>query len=149
MMRRLSAVLLIVVVVSGLRFVACPGEDAPDGPSARDEFVIRYARARAAAVQYDRVARLCIEAAAGRFWVEVDTGVPGAAMADTIGRVVDLSAEHPDVEMTAEVDTLCFDAEGLAYVAGACDPHGSIVTFSHRGGVDTVQLSPGGTVIGR
>jgi len=148
-MTRVSAVLLIIVAVAGVRFVACAGDDAPEGPSARDEFVMTYARARAAGVQYDRVARLCIEAAAGRFWVEVDTGVPGAAMADTMGRVVDLAVEYPDVDMAAAADTLCFDAEGLAYVGGPCDPHGIVVTFSHRGAVDTVQLSPGGTVIRR
>lgn len=148
-MKRVSAILSIIVVVAGVRFVACAGDDVPERPSARDEFVMKYARARAAAVQYDHVARLCIEAAAGRFWVEVDTGVPGAAMADTIGGVVDLSAEHPDVEMAAAADTLCFDARGLAYVGGACDPHGIVVTFSQRGAVDTVQLSPGGTVVRR
>lgn len=148
-MRRISAILLILIVAAGVRFVACSGEDAPVGPSARDTFASTIALARAAAVRYDRVARLCVEAAEGRFWVEVDTGVPAASMADTIGRVVHLAAEYPGVRMTAGVDTLCFDAEGLAYVVDACDPHGIIVTFSHRGRVDTVQLSPGGTVLRR
>lgn len=147
LMRRVSAVLLVIAVAAGVRFVACSGEDASVGPSARNEFVSTYALARAATMRFDRVARLCIEAAEGRYWVEVDTGVPAATMTDTIGRVIDLRTEHPGVLMTAGVDTLCFDAEGLPYVTGGCDSHETIVTLSHRGGVDTVRLSPGGTVI--
>lgn len=146
-MKRMSVVLLVIILAAGVRFVACPGEEAPVGPSARDKFVTTYALARSATMRFDRLVRLCIEAAEGRFWVEVDTGVPPATMADTIGSVIDLRTEHPGVVMTAHVDTLCFDAEGLPYVIGGCDSHETIVTFSLRGRVDTVQLAPGGTVI--
>jgi Tfp pilus assembly protein FimT len=119
--------------------------------SARDAFVNTYARARAAAVQYGREARLHLETARGQFWVEVDTGVPGAMQADTIGRVVQLGKEYAGVTMQTEtgVDTLCFDARGLAYSGGGCDGHGTFLYFSRWDRVDTIQLSLGGTVVKR
>jgi Tfp pilus assembly protein FimT len=117
--------------------------------SARDAFVNTYARTRAAAVQYGREGRLHIRADQGQFWVEVDTGVPGAMAADTIGRVVNLASEYRGVTMFATKDTLCFDARGLAFDAGACDSHDAIITFARWDRVDTVQFSLGGTVIRR
>jgi Tfp pilus assembly protein FimT len=119
--------------------------------SARDAFVNTYARARAAAVQYGREGRLHLETGRGQFWVEVDTGMPGATRADTIGRVVQLGEEYAGVTMQTElgVDTLCFDARGLAYAGGGCDSHGTFIYFSRLDRVDTIQLSIGGTVVRR
>jgi prepilin-type N-terminal cleavage/methylation domain-containing protein len=118
--------------------------------SARDVFVNTYARARAVAVQFGREARLRVDVVDGRFWVEVDTGVPPALATDTIGSVVEVRRDYGGVTMYVEnTDRLCFDARGLAYSGSGCDPHDVIVTFSRMDRVDTVQLSLGGTVVRR
>jgi hypothetical protein len=142
--------MLVVAVLLGL---SLPLASALAGRfkvgSARDAFVNTYARARAVAVQYGREARLHIAIDRGEFWVEVDTGVPGAAAADTIGRVVRLPLEYAGVSMFTTKDTLCFDARGLAFAGGGCNTHDAIVTFARWDRVDTVQLSLGGTVVRR
>ncbi|UCC73237.1 MAG: hypothetical protein JSV86_01345 [Gemmatimonadota bacterium] len=142
--------MLVIAVLLGL---SLPLASAVAGRfkvgSARDAFINTYARARAAAVQYGREGRLHVRADLGEFWVEVDTGVPGAMRADTIGRVVALASEYGGVTMFSDRDTLCFDARGLAFAGGACDPHDAIITFSRWDRVDTVQLSLGGTVVRR
>ncbi len=117
--------------------------------SARDSFVNMHARARAAAVQYGREGRLNIRAERGEFWVEVDTGVAGALRADTVGRVVNVKEQYGGVTMFAVRQVLCFDSRGLAYAAGACEPHDAIIVFSRGDRADTVQLSLGGTVVRR
>jgi hypothetical protein len=142
--------MLVIAVLLGL---SLPLASAVTGRfkvgSARNAFANTYARARAAAVQYGREGRLHIRVDQGQFWVEVDTGVPGAMLADTIGRVVHLSTEYSGVTMFSPKDTLCFDARGLAYSGGACDTHDAIITFSRWDRVDTVQLSLGGTIVRR
>ena len=146
----LAMAMLVVAVLLG---ISLPLVSAVTGRfkvgSARDAFVNTYARARAAAVQYGREARLHIETGRGEFWVEVDTGTAGAIQADTVGRVVHLPTEYGGVTMMTAVETLCFDARGLAYAGGGCDAHGVIVEFSRWDRVDTVQLSLGGTVMRR
>jgi hypothetical protein len=117
--------------------------------SARDVFINTYARARVAAVQFGREGRLHIRADQALFWVEVDTGVPGAIAADTIGHVVDVRREYGGVTMYSPRQTLCFDARGLAYSGGNCEPHNAIIVFSRMDRADTVQLSLGGTVVRR
>ena len=88
-MLELAMAMLVIAVVVGL---SLPLASAVTGRfkvgSARNAFANTYARARAAAVQYGREGRLHIRADQGQFWVEVDTGLPGAILADTIGRVV-------------------------------------------------------------
>jgi Tfp pilus assembly protein FimT len=117
--------------------------------SARDAFVNTYARARAAAIQYGREGRLQIRAAQGRFWVEVDTGGPGAMATDTIGRVVNVFDEYTGVTMFSPRQVLCFDSRGLSYSGGLCEPHDAEIIFSRVDRSDTVQLSLGGTVVKR
>lgn len=117
--------------------------------SARDVFINTYARARVAAVQFGREGRLHIRADQGLFWVEVDTGVPGAIAADTIGHVVDVRREYGGVTMSSPRQRLCFDARGLAYSGGACEPHNAIIVFSRLDRADSVRLSLGGTVVRR
>lgn len=117
--------------------------------SARDVFVNTYARARAAAVQFGREGRLHIRADQGEFWVEVDTGVPGAMAADTIGLVMNVRRDYGGVTMFSPRQQLCFDSRGLAYSGGACEPHDAIIVFSRMDRADTVQLSLGGTVVRR
>lgn len=116
---------------------------------ARDAFVNTYAKTRAAAIQYGREGRLHILAAEGRFWVEVDTGGPGAMATDTIGRVVDVFEEYTGVTMFSPRQVLCFDSRGLSYSGGLCEPHDAEIVFKRVDRADTVQLSLGGTVVRR
>lgn len=115
--------------------------------SARDTFVNYYARARAAAVQYGGEGRLHIEADESEFWVEVDTGGVGATAADTLGVVLNVSREYGGVTMFSTRRVLCFDARGLPFTGGACEPHDSPVIFRRSNRADTVQFSLGGTIV--
>lgn len=118
--------------------------------SARDVFVNTYARARAVAVQFGREARLKIDMANSRFWVEVDTGIPPALATDTVGPIVDVTRDYGGVTMYSPKEKLCFDARGLAYSGSdGCETHDALITFSRMDRTDTVQLSLGGTVVKR
>ena len=118
--------------------------------SARDVFVNYYARARATAVQYGREARLHIDAADKLFWVEVDTGVPGAVATDTVGHVLDVAHEYGGVTIFSAKQVLCFDARGLPYTGDPqCESHDATVVFERLDKTDTVKLSLGGTVVKR
>lgn len=144
---------MVVIVIGVMLGLSLPIASALAGRfkigSARDAFVNTYARARAAAVQYGREGRLEIRAAQGKFWVEVDTGGPGAMAADTIGRVVDVYSEYSGVTIFSPKQVLCFDSRGLAYSAGVCEPHDAEIIFTRVDRADTVQLSLGGTVVRR
>ncbi|MGD8869267.1 MAG: hypothetical protein PVI01_16725 [Gemmatimonadales bacterium] len=146
----LVMVMLVVAILFGLTL---PVLSALAGRfkvgSARDVFINTYARARVAAVQFGREGRLLIRADQGLFWVEVDTGVPGAVAADTIGHVVDVRREYGGVTMYSPRQRLCFDGRGLAYSGGTCEPHNAIIVFSRLDRADTVELSLGGTVVRR
>ncbi|UCF20840.1 MAG: hypothetical protein JSU87_05375 [Gemmatimonadota bacterium] len=149
-MLELAMVMIVIGVMLGL---SLPFASALMGRfrvgSARDAFVNTYARTRAVAVQYGRSARLNIRGEEGRFWVEIDTGVPGAMVADTVGRVVDLRSEYGGVTMFSPRQVLCFDARGLAFAGGSCEPHDALIVFTRLDRADTVQLSLGGTVVRR
>jgi hypothetical protein len=144
---------MVMLVVAVLLGMTLPLASALAGRfrvgSARDVFINTYARARAVAVQFGREGRLHIQAARGEFWVEVDTGVPGAVAADTIGTVVNLRRDYGGVTMFSPKQTLCFDARGLAYEGGVCESHDAMIVFSRADRADTVQLSLGGTVVRR
>jgi type II secretory pathway pseudopilin PulG len=146
----LVMVMLVIAVLFGLTL---PMLSALAGRfkvgSARDVFINTYARARIAAVQFGREGRLHIRADQGLFWVEVDTGVPGAIAADTIGHVVNVRREYGGVTMYSPRQRLCFDARGLAYSGGTCEPHDALIVFARLDRADTVQLSLGGTVVRR
>ena len=149
-MLELAMVMLVIAIILGL---SLPLASSLTGRfrinSARDAFVNTHARARAAAVQYGREGRLHIRGDLGHFWVEVDTGVAGARVPDTIGRVVNIKREYAGVMMYSPRQILCFDSRGLAYESGVCEPHDATVIFSRLDRADTVQLSVGGTVIRR
>ncbi len=117
--------------------------------SARDTFVNFYARARAAAVQFGGEGRLHIEANNGQFWVEVDTGQAGAVAADTIGVVLSIAREFGGVTMFSARQVLCFDARGLPFTGGQCEPHDSPVIFQSSTRADTIQFSLGGTIVAK
>jgi Tfp pilus assembly protein FimT len=149
-MIELAMVMLVIAVLLGL---SLPLASALAGRfrvgSARDAFVNTHARARAAAVQYGREGRLHIRADLGKFWVEVDTGVPPSTQADTIGRVVNVAREYGGVALYSTRQVLCFDARGLAYSGGSCEPQDENVIFMRMDRADTIQLTLGGTLIKR
>jgi type II secretory pathway pseudopilin PulG len=146
----LVMVMFVVAIMLGLTL---PLASALSGRfkvgSARDAFVNTYARARAVAVQFGREGRLHIRADRGEFWVEVDTGVPGAMASDTVGPVVDVRRDYSGVTMFSPRQVLCFDSRGLAYSGGVCEPHDAIIILTRSDRADTVQLSLGGTVVRR
>lgn len=119
--------------------------------SARDTFVNFYARTRAVAVQYGREARLHMDAVDRQFWVEVDTGVPGAIATDTVGIVMNVAREYGGVTMnTGGKQVLCFDSRGLPFMGDPqCETHDAVIVFERASRADTVQVSLGGTVIRR
>jgi type II secretory pathway pseudopilin PulG len=149
----LLELVMVMMVIALLLGLSLPLASALAGRfrvgSARDAFVNTHARARAAAVQFGREGRLHIAADRGQFWVEVDTGVPGAMATDTIGKVVNVAAEYGGVTLFSPRRVLCFDARALAYSGGVCEPHDAIIEFARMDRVDTVQLSLGGSVIRR
>lgn len=143
-------VMLVIGVLLGLTVpIASSLQGRFKAGSARDVFINSYARARAVAVQFGREGRLHMQAAQGRFWVEVDTGVVGAQATDTVGLVVDVRKEYGGVTMFSPRQVLCFDSRGLAYSGGVCEPHDAIIVFARMDRADTVQLSLGGTVVRR
>ena len=147
----LAIVLLVVGVILG---ISIPLASSLAGRfkvgSARDVFVNSYARARATAVQYGRVARLHIDALDREVWVEVDTGVVGATAPDTIGIVLNLYKEYGGVTMFSTRQVLCFDSRGLPFVGDPqCETHDASIVFERANKSDTVELSLGGTVFKR
>lgn len=147
--------LVLVVVVLGVIFgLTLPLTSGLAGRfrvgSARDVFVNYHARARAGAVQFGRQGRLHIDAGNGVFWVEVDTGVPGATGTDTLGQILNFRNEFGGVTMSSNRGVLCFDSRGLPFTGGAtCDPPDATVVFEQSDRADTVRISLGGTVIQR
>lgn len=144
----LVMVIVVVGIILGLSLPLASGLVGKfRSGSARDVFVNYYARARAVAIQYGREGRLHIEAAKARFWVETDTGRPGATAADTIGLVLDVAREYGGVTMYSTRRVLCFDSRGLPFTDSKCEPHDAAVVFARSDRADTVQLSLGGTVV--
>ncbi len=107
-----------------------------------DRLAMTHGLARATAVRFGRVAELHIDAANGRFWVEVDTS--GTGIRDTIGVVNDLSGQ---VTMLSTRTLLCFDLRGLTTTRNACEAGDALVQFSLQGRTDTLQTSVLGKVL--
>ena len=109
------------------------------------EFTGAHSTARAAAVRYSRVSELHIDAANGRFWVEVDTSITGNGAKDTVGVVHRL--DSPDISMTSTRNMLCFDRTGVAFVSGTCQAGDATVTFTSGGKSDIVITSTLGKIL--
>ena len=107
-----------------------------------DRLAMAHGLARATAVRFGRVAELHIDAANGRFWVEVDTS--GTGIRDTVGSMNDMAGQ---VTMTSTRSLLCFDLRGLTTTRGTCEAGDAIVTFSSRGRTDTLQTTVLGKVL--
>lgn len=111
--------------------------------AAKDRLVLSHSLARATALQYGRVTELHIDAAAARFWVEVDTSATGVR--DTVGPVHDLGGG--ELTMTSNRARLCFDARGVATARGLCEPADATILFATPGRVDSVTIMALGKVV--
>lgn len=109
--------------------------------TAADEFRSSHALARSVAMQYGRRASLHVDAA-GRFWVEADTGT-ASGVTDTIGNVREL---EKNVLMSSNRNLLCFNAKGLPSVRPPCSAPDATVVFSLGDHANTVKISPAGRV---
>lgn len=138
---------IVLVVVGIIATIALPSmaqayrHRATRGSS--DRFALTYALARSTALRYGRVAELHVDAAAARFWVEVDTS--GTGVRDTVGFAHDLGGGGLTVTSTRSL--LCFDGRGLPTTRGACEPANATITFGIAGSVDTVMTTALGKVL--
>ncbi len=130
----------VIVAVSLPSMVTAFRQRATRG--AVDRLAMSHGLARATAVRFGRVAELHIDAANGRFWVEVDTS--GTGIRDTIGVMNDLDGQ---VTMLSDRTLLCFDLRGLTTTRGACEAGDALVQFSLLGRTDTLQTTVLGKVL--
>jgi len=139
--------MLIVLTVMGVMVaVALPSmvtayrQRATRG--AVDRLAMTHSLARATALRFGRVAELHIDAANGRFWVEVDTS--GTGIRDTVGLMNNLTGQ---VTMSSNRSLLCFDSRGLTTTRNACESGDALVQFSLAGRTDTFQTTVLGKVL--
>lgn len=132
----------VTLAITGPRLSGWMGSTGLRG--AVDEFSTAHSLARTAAVQTGRVARLRIEATAGRFWVEVDTGFI-AGVRDTVDVVKRLSGAG--VTMSSNRSLLCFDSRGLPTTRGGCQPHDATLVFRFGEQADTIRITPLGRIL--
>ncbi len=107
-----------------------------------DRLAMTHSLARATAVRFGRVAELHIDAANGRFWVEVDTS--GTGIRDTVGLMNDVAGQ---VTMSSDRSLLCFDSRGLTTTRNACESGDALVQFSMQGRTGTFQTTVLGKVL--
>ena len=112
--------------------------------SAVAELTTAHFLTRSAAMRYGRPAALRIDAANGRFWVEIDTSVAGGSL-DTVGMVHRMS--EANVTMTSDRTKLCFDRRGMAYVQGVCEQPDARVIFTTAERTDSFKTSAIGKVL--
>jgi len=113
--------------------------------TAADQFATAHSLARATALRYGRVAQLHIDAAATRFWVDVDTSANGVGQRATIWYERKLS--QPGLVMTSNRSLLCFDARALPLVLGACESGDATVIFTATDRADTVKIAALGKIL--
>ena len=146
----ITELVLTIVILAMILAIAFPRIDIAlrraHLQAASAELTTAHFLARASAMRYGRPAQLRIDAANGRFWVQVDTTVAGAGTLDTIGPVHRMG--DASITMTSTRSTLCFDRRGLAYFfAGTCDSANALITFTLSGRTDTVQMTAIGKII--
>ena len=130
----------VIIAVSLPSFVTGFRQRATQG--AVDRLAMSHGLARATALRFGRVAELHIDAANGRFWVEVDTS--GTGIRDTVGVMNDLGGQ---VTMLSNRTLLCFDLRGLTTTRDACEAGDALVQFSLQGRTDTLQTTVLGKVL--
>ena len=141
--------LMIVLMLSGLAVaIASPsisGAFRRTGlRTAMDQFMSTHNLTRSIAVRHGRMAELHIDASAGRFWIEVDTGTT-SVVKDTVGVMKDVSTN--DVSITSDRAILCFDSRGLPTTRGACDAADATLIFTSGSKVDTLTVTALGRVL--
>lgn len=145
----LMEMMVTLVVFGAIMSIAFPALSGSRGrmavQHAADEFRAAHSLARSIAIRQGRVTELHVDAAASRYWVEVDTSLTRSGATDTIGVVRDLTDQG--VTMTSTRDILCFDSRGLATQTGVCSPHDATVVFLRGTYVDTVTISALGKVL--
>jgi len=144
----LIAITMLAIIVSVAIVPAATYYRQRAVQGASDRFTTAHTLARSAAMQYGRLAEFHIDAANGRFWVEVDTGAVGGAR-DTMGFLKDIG----DVIIsTGGISLLCFDPRGLpstgqTSLGQACEGPAGDVTFTLGSRVDTVTVTVLGKVL--
>jgi Tfp pilus assembly protein FimT len=121
------------------------GLQAAQRQSAGTRFMSAHALARATAIRQGGLAEFHIDAAGGRFWIEVDTSQAGVGVTDTV-RAVQYTGDGP-LMMTSNRSLVCFDRRGMATTVGACEAGDLLVTISAPGQVDTLRTTPLGMVL--
>jgi len=145
----LIEMLLTAILLAALAAIALPGFAASRTRMvtrhAVDEFRSAHSLARSIAIRNGRVTELHIDAANGRFWLQLDTTFAGTGVMDTIGVVKDISIEK--LTMTSTRSYVCFDARGLATRANNCPAGDATVVFSRGSYADTVNTTALGKVL--
>ena len=113
--------------------------------SAADQFVLTHSLTRSTAIRFGRVAQLHVDAAAQRFWVDVDTSANGIGQRATIANVRYVTDNG--LRLTSNRALLCFDARGIASTMGSCESGDAKVIFSDGATADTVTTTILGKVL--
>ena len=113
--------------------------------SAADQFVLTHSLTRSTALRFGRVAQLHVDAAAQRFWIDVDTSANGIGQRATIADVRYVTDNG--LRMTSNRALLCSDARGIASTMGSCESGDAKVIFSEGAMADTVTTTILGKVL--
>ena len=136
----LIEMLIVLTLMGVIAAVALPsmvrGYRQRATQTAVNRLAMAHSLAQATAMRFGRVAELHIDAAASRFWVEVDTS--GTGIRDTVGLMNDLGGQ---VTMSSNRSLLCFDSRGFATTRGVCESGDVLVQFSMQGRTDTLQTT--------
>jgi prepilin-type N-terminal cleavage/methylation domain-containing protein len=150
--RRGFTLLEIVITMSLLAVIAAMGAPRLSAALRRrttqtavDQFATGHALARTTAIRYGRVAQLHIDAAAKRFWVDVDTSGTGVGQRATVWYVHDLSS--PGLVMTSNRSLLCFDARGMPSTTAPCEAADAQVIFRALDKADTLTTASLGKIL--
>ncbi len=142
-------IMIALVLFGAMAAVATPRflttREALAARHAADEFAAVHRLARATAVREGRVVRLRIDAAAGRFWMEMDTSLTRSGAMDTLGPVRSVSSKN--VSMSSSRAMLCFDGRGIATPIWSCPPGDAVVTFTRGQSTDTLTTTITGKLL--
>lgn len=139
-MIEMMVVVGIIGLVAGIVFLPASGafrEITLDG----DMRTLSQAheRARTAAIQHGSVSEFHIDAAQGRFWIQVPRGIG----VDTVGAVYRVD---PSVSFIASDTLLCYDARGYpaagtTSTGSSCDGPDAVIVLTVSGLSDTLRIN--------
>ncbi len=145
----LLEMMISAILLAALAAIALPSFSASQTRMltrhAADEFRSAHSLARSIAIRNGRVTELQIDAANGRFWVQLDTTAARTGVMDTIGVVRHMANQN--VSMTSTRSYVCFDGRGLATKANNCPAGDATVVFSRGARADTVNTTALGKVL--